>query len=109
MPRGVFHVVGVDGAVRFELRAAVLIAAGVIERDAALPELGSLVGDELGQSVESNDRFGDVAASEIGHGAVENRLRTFWRRLRIAGAGDRRVCGRADSIKVRAGANENRR
>src|SRR5688572_25097231 len=75
MPCRVLHVVGVDGAMRFELLLAVGISAGVIESDAALPELGRPAGNEFCQFVEAGDGFGDAAGVEVGYGSFEEGFR----------------------------------
>jgi hypothetical protein len=57
VPGGVFDIVGVGGLVDFKLVAAVLVAFGIVEREAALPELGFGLGNGFDDLVE---RFGGV-------------------------------------------------
>ena len=75
MPRGIFDVGWIYGAMRFKLRTAVLVASCVIQRDAALPKLRSVAGRELGDFIEARGGFGDAAAPEIRDGLVEGRFR----------------------------------
>ena len=65
MPHGVFDVVAVDRLVQFELSLAVLVPAGVIERNAALPKLGRLSGGQIDELVEIGRRFLDATEFEI--------------------------------------------
>ena len=65
MPHGVFDVVAVDRLVQFELSLAVLVPAGVIERNAALPNLGRLSGGQIDELVEIGRRFLDATEFEI--------------------------------------------
>ena len=62
---------------RFELAAAVVVAAGVIQSDATLPEVGRLIGNGLRQAVERRGGFGEAPVFEIGHCAIQDRLRTL--------------------------------
>ena len=73
MPGGVLDVVRVDRAVRLELLAAVLVAAGVVQHDPTLPQLGRGVGVQRGDPVEPGGRFVETAVLKIGNRAVENR------------------------------------
>ena len=59
---------------RLELTAAVVVAAGVIQRDAALPELRRLIGDGLRQLVKRRGGFGKAPLFEISHCAIQDRL-----------------------------------
>ena len=52
MPRGVLYIVRIYSPVRFELPAAIAVAACIVERDAALPQLRRLVRNQLGGLVE---------------------------------------------------------
>lgn len=54
VPGGVFDVVGVGGLMDFELVAAVLEAFGIVEGEAALPELGFGLGDGFDDFVEGD-------------------------------------------------------
>ena len=85
MPGGVLDVVRIYGAVGFKLGPAVLVAAGVIESDPALPEFWRNFGDELCQVVEPGRRLGDAAAPKIRDSTVEDVLRTLSGRLRDGG------------------------
>ena len=62
---------------RLELAAAVIVAAGVIQRDATLPEVGRPIGNGLRQAVERRGGFGEAAVFEIGDRAIQQRLRTL--------------------------------
>jgi hypothetical protein len=77
VPGGVLDVVRIHGAVRFELGAAVLVAAGVVERDPALPELGLNVRGELHQVIEASRRLGNSAVLKIRERAIEDPLGTI--------------------------------
>jgi hypothetical protein len=74
MPGCVFHIVRVHRSVQLELRTAVFVAAGVVQRDSPLPELRRRVRGQLDQRVESSNRLGHAAVPEIGHSAVEGGL-----------------------------------
>src|SRR5437867_3552344 len=89
MPRGVLNVVRIHGAVGFKLGPAVFVAAGVIERDPALPELWRNFGGELDQVVEPGGRLDNAPTLKIRDRAVENVLRTLSMRLRCRGEGKR--------------------
>ena len=88
MPGGVFNVVRIYGTVGFELGATVLVAADIVERDAALPELRDVAGDEPGEVIKPGGRLRKVAILEIGDGTIEDCLRRRIRRLRIGGDGE---------------------
>jgi len=60
--------------VRLKLRAALLVATRVIKRNAPLPELRGVVGDQRGDSVEPLYRVRDPAVAEIRHCAIKDRL-----------------------------------
>src|SRR5688572_11086101 len=62
---------------RFELTAAVLVAAGVVEGDTALPELRRLIGNGLRHLVERRGRFGKAPLLERAHRAIHDRLRAL--------------------------------
>ena len=74
MPRVVFDVVGVDEAMRFELLAAVPVAACVIESDPPLPQLRSRARRKPRHLIEPAHRLGDPAVDEVVHRPVEHRL-----------------------------------
>jgi hypothetical protein len=74
VPDGVLDVVRIDRAVGFELRAAVLIPAGVVQGDPPLPQLRRRCGQEFHQRVEAGGRFDHATGLEIRDGAIENRL-----------------------------------
>ena len=57
MPRRILHIVWIHRSMRLELAAAVVVAAGVIQRDATLPEVGRLIGIGLRQAVERSGGF----------------------------------------------------
>ena len=82
MPRRVFDIVGIHGAVGFELRTAVLVSAGVIERDSALPELWRNCGNLLRQFVEPGYRLVNPSAQKIRARAIEHFSRTLPKLLR---------------------------
>jgi hypothetical protein len=75
MPRGIFDVGRIYRTMRFKLRTAVLVASRIIQRDAALPQLRSVVGRELGDFIETGGGFGEAAAPEIRDGFVEGHFR----------------------------------
>ena len=77
MPRGIFHIVRVHRSMRFELAAAVVVAAGVIQRDATLPEVGRPIGNGLRQAVKRGGGFGEAPVFEVGHRAIQKGLRTL--------------------------------
>ena len=83
MPRGVLDVVGIHRPVQLELPAAVVIAAGVIKRNAPLPELRSESGRELRHAVEFIGGLRKAAGFEIGNCTLEDRLCLFGLRLRM--------------------------
>ena len=82
VPGRILDVVGIDRAVRLELRAAVVVAPGVVERDAALPELRRCVGSERDDAIETGDRLLDASREEVFDRAVEDVSRIFSRSLR---------------------------
>src|SRR5688500_18448963 len=53
VPGGILDVVRIHRAVRLKLRAAIREAAHVIEGNAALPQMRSIAGAELGDTVET--------------------------------------------------------
>ena len=53
----------------------VLVASRILQRDAALLQLRSVAGHELGDFIETRGGFGDAAAPEIRDGFVEDRFR----------------------------------
>jgi hypothetical protein len=61
--------------VQLKLRATVFVAAGVVESNAALPELGSAVGHKLDEIIKTCGGFHNAAALEIGDSAVEDLAR----------------------------------
>jgi hypothetical protein len=54
---------------RLELGAAIGVPARIIERDAALPQLGRAIRNQPGHLIEAGDGFLDPAALEISDGA----------------------------------------
>src|SRR3954447_14338280 len=71
MPCSVFDIVGIDGSVRLELLAALLVATGVIQRNTTLPKLRSLARREFCNAIEPCGRLGDASSLEVGDGAIE--------------------------------------
>jgi hypothetical protein len=61
--------------VRFKLRAAILVAAGVVKNDAALPQLWRHRRHKLRHLVETCGGFRNAGLFEILNGAVEDLLR----------------------------------
>jgi len=72
VPGGVFDIVRVDGAVGLELLTAIRVASGVVERNAALPEMRGGLRGHQGEAVESAHGIGDADLGEIGDGAVHD-------------------------------------
>src|SRR5688572_15278428 len=73
MPRGILDVVRVDRAMGFELPPAVLVLAGVVQRDPSLPQLRRRRRHELHERVKARGRFGDAASLEVSDRFLENR------------------------------------
>src|SRR5215468_7595228 len=82
MPRGIFYVGRIYGAMRFKLRAAVLVASRIIQRDAALPKLRSIIRRQFGDFIETRGGFDHPAALEIRDGFIEGCLQIVGRPLR---------------------------
>jgi hypothetical protein len=55
MPDGIFHVIGIDLFAASELLAALVVFAGVVERNAATPVPRPLVGPGFKVAVEVGD------------------------------------------------------
>ena len=75
MPGRILDVIWIDGPMRFELSTAVVVAADVVERDAALPQLWHDVRRKRGDAVEARDGFGDAAGEEVVDGPIQQRAR----------------------------------
>src|SRR5215813_12735417 len=73
----IFDVVRIYCAVRFELGPAVFVAPGVIERNAALPKLGSVARRKDGDPIEACHGLRDAAVLEIGDRALEDFARAI--------------------------------
>jgi hypothetical protein len=71
MPGGVLDVVGIDGAVRLKLLAAVGVAARVVQRNAALPKMRRLRRGERCHAIETGRGSLDASVFEIVDGARE--------------------------------------
>src|SRR5688572_19345599 len=98
MPRRVLDVIRIHRTVRLELRTAVLETAGIVERDATLPELWQRIRPQFDQAVESSNRFHNAATSEVRYSLVENPAGLF--SLRLADhLGDRKDDGAEDQRK----------
>ena len=74
VPCRVLDIVWIHRSMRLELAATIGIPAGVVQSDAALPELRRLTGRELRDLVERRGRLRDATLLELVHGAVEQRL-----------------------------------
>ena len=75
MPGHVLGVGRVDGAMGRELPGAILVAALVVEGDAALPEPRHRLGEQCSQFVEPVYRLSHSTVHEVGDGTIEDRLR----------------------------------
>ena len=75
MPRRVLHIVGIHRAVRLELAAAVVVAAGVVERDATLPELRRGLTARRTTAIEPATESSMRPAMKSATAAVEERAR----------------------------------
>mgnify|MGYP003508517772 CR=1 FL=1 len=66
----------------FELLAAVVVAAGVVERDAALPQVRGVGRRESGEGIELGGGLRQATGREVRNGAIEHRLPGRRSRLR---------------------------
>ena len=79
MPGGVLDISQIHRAVRNKHVAAVAKAAGIVLRDAALPQLRRLVGNQPGQLIEPGRRLLNAPGLEIFNRPGHHRTRVLGR------------------------------